>query len=199
MNLLPDLIDYPQILSGLISISSESERTERLRFLSQNDLYFLLRYTLKRPDLEHPWLFARCREVQSSPDGYLDLWFREGYKSTIITFGLTILDLLNDPELTVGIFSHTRPIAKGFLRQIMREFATNDQLREWFPEIFWADPKRKARNGAKTMVLSSSGKVTRRSPPLRLTVSWTASPRLNISDLWCMMMLSRVKALLHLI
>jgi hypothetical protein len=32
-------------------------------------------------------------------------------KSTIITFGLTIQDVLNNPELTVCNFSHTRGIA----------------------------------------------------------------------------------------
>ena len=141
---LPDWNAYPIILSGLEALSSERERQERLRFWSQNDLYFLISQTLKRADIEKRWLFERCREVQASPNGYLDLWAREHYKSTIITFGLTIQDILNDPEITVGIFSHTRPIAKGFLRQIMREFATNEQLKQWFPEIFWSDPKKES-------------------------------------------------------
>ena len=141
---LPDWKDYPLILNGLETLPHEQERIERLRYLSQSDLYFLLRYTLKRQDAEKQWIFDRCREVQNEPDGRLDLWAREHYKSTIITFALTIFDLLNDPELTVGIFSHTRPIAKGFLRQIMREFSTNQQLKDWFPDIFWAEPKKEA-------------------------------------------------------
>jgi hypothetical protein len=63
----------------------------------------------------------------------LDLWAREHYKSTVITFALTIQDILNDPEITVGIFSHTRPIAKAFLRQIKQEFETNEDLKAGFP------------------------------------------------------------------
>lgn len=102
--------------------------------------------------MEHPWLFDRCREVQEAPNGYLDLWAREHYKSTIITFGKTIQDILashgDDPilpeELTFGIFSHSRPIAKGFLRQIKQEFEQNRVLKELFPEILWEDPKRHA-------------------------------------------------------
>jgi len=90
------------------------------------------------------WIFERCREVQLEPNGMLDLWAREHYKSTIITFGLTIQDILNDPELTVGIFSFTRPIAKGFLRQIKREFEGNENLKGLFPEILWANPKKEA-------------------------------------------------------
>lgn len=74
----------------------------------------------------------------------LDLWAREHYKSTIITYALTIQNILNNPEITVGIFSHTRPIAKGFLRQIKREFEANAQLRAWFPEILWDAPSREA-------------------------------------------------------
>lgn len=107
----------------------------------QRDLYFLLRYGLNRADAETDWVFARCREVQSNPDGFLDLWARGHYKSTIITFALTIQCILIDPEITVGLFSHTRPIAKAFLRQIKQEFERNDQLKAWFPDILYADPK----------------------------------------------------------
>lgn len=94
--------------------------------------------------MERQWLFDRCLEVQQNPDGFLDLWAREHYKSSIITCGLTIQDILNDPEQTFGIFSFTRPIAKGFLRQIMREFESNDFLKTMFPDILWKDPKKEA-------------------------------------------------------
>lgn len=131
---------------------SEAEKRNRLRHLARTNLYFLLRYGLDRSDVEHPWLFDRCVEVQNNPNGYLDLWSREHYKSTIITFAKSIQDILashgDDPilerEETVGIFSHTRPIAKGFLRQIMREFEGNHWLRDLFPDVIWTDCKREA-------------------------------------------------------
>lgn len=78
---------------------------------------------LRRVNLNKDWLFERCREVQASPNGHLDLWAREHGKSSIITFGATIQDILKDREITVGIFSHTRPIAKTFLRQRSTEHA----------------------------------------------------------------------------
>ena len=106
------------------------------------DLFFLLVYVLGRADLNRDWYFARCREVQAAPNGYLDLWGREHGKSSLITFGLTIQDILNDPEITVGIFSYSRPIAKAFLRQIKVEFETNEMLRSLFPDILWANPQR---------------------------------------------------------
>jgi predicted phage terminase large subunit-like protein len=104
----------------------------------------LLRYACGREDAENLWYFNRCREVQAKPDGHLDLWAREHGKSSIITFALTIQDSLNDPEVTFGIFSHTRPIAKGFLRQIKREFEANDRLKEWFPDVLWPNPQKDA-------------------------------------------------------
>ena len=125
------------------------------RWYARNDLYFLLRFLLNRRDIENPWLFARCREVQAAPNGHLDLWAREHYKSTIITLAKTIQDVLashgDDPlpewsgrEVTVGIFSHSRPIAKRFLRQIKMEFEANQPLKELFPDVLWADPQKES-------------------------------------------------------
>ena len=59
---------------------------------------------------------------------------------TVITIALTIFDILNDPEITVGIFSHTRPVAKSFLRVIKREFESNQTIMGLFPDVLYADP-----------------------------------------------------------
>ena len=42
-----------------------------------------------------------------------------------------IQDILKNPEITVGIFSHTRPIAKAFLDQIKNELQDNILLKEF--------------------------------------------------------------------
>jgi phage terminase large subunit-like protein len=130
-----------------LALASELQR-RRDREMARNDLYWLLTEMLGRKDAANPWVEARCREVEANPDGFLDLWAREHYKSTIITFGKTIQDILRshgegatEPEITVGLFSHTRPIAKAFLRQIKREFETNERLKRTFPDILFADPK----------------------------------------------------------
>lgn len=143
-----------------------SNNTLAQRKLCKEDLFFLLTVACKRKDVDRDWLYARCREVQANPDGYLDLWAREHYKSTIITFAKTIQDVLVDPEVTVGIFSHTRPIAKGFLEQIKREFETNEYLIRLFPDVLYQKP------GAESSKWSLDGGiiVKRKTNPKEATV-----------------------------
>ena len=70
-----------------------------MRWLATVDRYYLLVKLLGRTDVWHPWLYERCRQVELHPDNHLDLWAREHYKSTIISFGLTIQDILKNPDV----------------------------------------------------------------------------------------------------
>ena len=131
---------YRRLHERLLTRVTPQQRFDAYQYLGLHDLYFLLRYVLNRKDVENDWYLARCREVQEQPDGYIDLWAREHGKSTTITYAKTIQDILVDPELTVGIFSHTRPIAKSFLRQIKREFEQNETLKGLYPDVLYAKP-----------------------------------------------------------
>ena len=137
-----------QCLAYWDAVEEEARKREKLneavRLLCQTDLYYLLVRACRRADMLNDFAFARCREVEASPNGHLDLWAREHFKSSIITFGLTIQSILKDPEITFGIFSHTRPIAKAFLRQIMRELESNKALHAAFPDILWGEDVRQA-------------------------------------------------------
>jgi hypothetical protein len=108
--------------------------------LGRGDRYFLLTHLLNRVDAIHTWIYDRCREVEAAPDDYIDLWARGHYKSTIITFSGAIQEIIKDPEISIGIFSHTRPIARAFLRQIKIELEYNKKLQAVYPSIFWANP-----------------------------------------------------------
>lgn len=144
----------------------EAKDYRAMKQLCLDDLFFLILVGLNRKDINRQWLYERCREVESSPNEHLDLWAREHYKSTIITFALTIQDILKNPEEVIGIFSHTRPIAKAFLKQIKVEFEDNRFLKSLFPEILYANPKSEAPNWS----LDSGITVKRKSNPKECTV-----------------------------
>lgn len=124
----------------LLTDTTDEEFRQISRKLCKTNLFFLLTQICKRKDMINPWIYDRCVEVQANPDEHLDLWARTYYKSSIITFGLTIQDVLNNPNITACIFSHTKSIAKAFLSQIKIEFESNKTLISLFPEVFWEKP-----------------------------------------------------------
>jgi phage terminase large subunit-like protein len=137
--------EYAEILGRLDALKDTPEKwRSMMRRFCTDDLFFLLRYVLRRPDMEEDWLFDRCREVQAEPDDVLNLWARDHRKSTIITFGLSIQEVLYDPEQTICILSNTRPLAKSFLRLIKRELEENKLLKTLFPDILWEKASKEA-------------------------------------------------------
>lgn len=112
--------------------------------LGRVDRFYLLTVLLHRPDACHPWVYERCREVEAAPDDNLDLWAREHFKSSVITFAGSIQEIIRDPEITIGIFSHTKGVARKFLAQIKNELESNDDLRQTFAEVFYAAPKKES-------------------------------------------------------
>ncbi len=147
--LAEQLPDYPSLwelpLDELFKVWDDIDQrgTYRpgIRTLCKLDRYYLLVKVMGRTDMLHPWVYDRCREVERAPDGHLDLWAREHYKSSIITVGGSVQAVLNDPELTVGIFAHVKPIARSFLAQIKRELETNQTLKTCFRDILYQDPQ----------------------------------------------------------
>jgi phage terminase large subunit-like protein len=115
-----------------------------VRCLALEDRFYLLTRMFGRIDAAHPWLYARCREVEAATDDHLDLWAREHYKSTIITYAGCIQEILRNPEVTIGIFSHVKPIARKFMAQIKAELETNERLKRAFPEILYAAPAKES-------------------------------------------------------
>lgn len=108
------------------------------------DLFWLMYFGLGIEGVNHPWLVERIKEVEVENDRTLDLWARGHWKSSVITYGLTIQDVLKNPEERVGIFSHTNKIAVGFLRRIKMTLEQNTLLKSLFPHILYKNPERES-------------------------------------------------------
>ena len=88
------------------------------------------------------------------------------HNSTIITYAKTIQEILKNPDITIGIFSHTRPIAKAFLDQIKREFEANEGLKALFPDVLHQNPAKESDKWS----LDSGIIVKRKTNPKECTV-----------------------------
>lgn len=136
---------YPEAVALYAVLENEPGWDDSCRaMMGRGDRYYMLTQLLHRADAYHPWLYERCRQVESDPDEHLDLWARGHYKSTVITFAGIIQEIVNDPDITIAIFSHTRTIAKGFLSQIKMEIEVNEDLKRVYSDCLWSDPQKQA-------------------------------------------------------
>lgn len=116
-------------------------RPTELALLGCNDRFFLLTGLLNRSDAVHPWIYERAREVEADPDGYLDLWARYHYKSSLNTFAGAIQEALIDPETRICIFANNTKTARPFLQQIKDELETNEALQKTYADALYETPR----------------------------------------------------------
>ncbi len=139
--------NYYDNLNSNIEDLPEKERIQQYRYFCLWDTYYLLRYGCNMPVVDVPYAYARCQEVddiefnKGGLRDWLFLWFREGFKSTILTKGKVIQHILKFPEKSHLIFSDTNPGAKDFLLEIKIELERNEWLQNIFPEVLYKDPQ----------------------------------------------------------
>lgn len=86
-----------------------------------------------------------CIQVSRADGQYIiGRYWVTTHNSTVITFAGIIQEIIRDPEITIGIFSHTKPVARKFLLQIKQELEVNRELQSVYPDVFYAEPTRES-------------------------------------------------------
>ena len=140
-----DVVNYHSEIALMMKHAEKNgDLDEWRRAMCRNDLYYLLvyeleynfMYSIETEDevIFRPWLFNRCWEVQNDPDSHVDVWARGHFKSTIITIGKTIQDILRNPEETICIYSYNADTAQGFVSAI-RQNLESAKMKSLFPDI----------------------------------------------------------------
>lgn len=151
------LLDLPfdETLTVYADVLTDGDQDE-LRWMCRNDRFFLLTCGMGRSDAVHQWIYDRCREVEKDPEGWLDLWSRFHYKSTIITLAGTVQEILRNPEITIGIFSHVLSLSKKFVKQVQRSLEDR-RLYDLFPDILHEKPPQRFWSAQDGLVVKRKG------------------------------------------
>jgi len=161
---LPDRPDHPAYKRFVEAIESDPDRERarrRWRYVAERDFWFFCAsvtnmrdFRIKEPThpmkgkrwIDHPWLFARCREFQEDielerQDCAYNLP-RFHYKTTVFTIHGTEWELLRDPSLTFGWFTHKKEGAgNDWFSLIMAEFETNDVMLSLWPDRLYRNKR----------------------------------------------------------
>jgi hypothetical protein len=65
-----------QLLLAYDKLDKKGKDLKAMRQLCLIDLFYLMIRVCGRDDMKKQWVLDRCREVEESPDGHLDLWAR---------------------------------------------------------------------------------------------------------------------------
>lgn len=165
---LPDRPDHPVYKELADDIENDPDRERALtrwRYAVDRDYWLFVAtvsnfrdYRISEPThknrgkrwIDEPWIFDRCRELQYDIEaGTSDCAYnfpRFYFKTTLITIHGTEWELLRDPSLTFGIFTH-KLVGAGsdWFSTIMAEFETNDRMLDLYPDRLYRN-KRNYRN-----------------------------------------------------
>lgn len=135
--------DYSEICYSLNKTYEDKNWEEACKIIRKNvldDMFFFIYFVGGVKEINHPFTVERILNYENNTTRTLDLWFRNGYKSTIISVYGVIQECLRD-TIMAGIFSHTGSIAKTFLRRIKIILETNGLLRSAFYDKIPENPQ----------------------------------------------------------
>lgn len=126
-------------VKSMIDGCSGDEIVGVMRALTQKSLFYFVIYILGWTFLDNDFAYALCGRVQNEGRwGTMWLLSREHYKSTIITIGETIRDILLHPTKTTCIYSYKYDSAKDlFFTPVKNELEQNELIRMIWPDVVY--------------------------------------------------------------
>ncbi|PKL19557.1 MAG: hypothetical protein CVV49_00540 [Spirochaetae bacterium HGW-Spirochaetae-5] len=132
--------DYETLCIELAVLEKKNFRAylRQVRLIAEDDFFFFAWYVLGLP-LLHPYLLARCYEIQDTvSEKYLYISAaRDHWKSVLNTIAFPIWQTTIDPDQTFAILSFQRDKSLGQLMSIKQILETNSLLHQLWPNIFY--------------------------------------------------------------
>jgi len=138
-----DCAEIARDLQGYINARDEIKYYETVRIVSKEDFFCFCYFCLGLP-VNHPFLIARCYDIEMDNHMTIDLWAREHWKSTINTLAMPLWELVHNNNERIAIFSHTRSMAKKHLTALKMTMESNSCLKYAFPDVFFEKPDKQA-------------------------------------------------------
>ncbi len=133
--------DYEALALELSEIKKKNYKAylKQVRAIAEDDFYFFAWYVLGLP-LVHPYLMARCYELQDYIDEqYLFiLAARDHYKSVLNTIAMPLWEVSNDPNITITVLSFQRDKSIAQIMSIKQIAEQNELLKAAWSDIFYA-------------------------------------------------------------
>lgn len=133
--------DYEALAFELSEIKKKNYKAylKQVRAIAEDDFYFFAWYVLGLP-LVHPYLMARCYELQDYIDEqYLFiLAARDHYKSVLNTIAMPLWEVSNDPNITIAVLSFQRDKSIAQTMSIKQIAEQNELLKAAWSDIFYA-------------------------------------------------------------
>src|SRR4030042_3232097 len=86
--------DYPALAEYLNS-ADDTEVTKTLYNYGKKDFFFFCYFIIDLRPINHEWFVPKIYDIQERHDNTLDLWSRELWKSTLMTFALPLWEVVN--------------------------------------------------------------------------------------------------------
>lgn len=137
---LPRNMFHKRVKRYLEIAEANGAQKEAIRELSRESLFFFLVYVLGWTFLDNDFAYDFSHAVAQYKYEHIWIMAREHYKSTIITIGSTVREMLFRPDLTYVVYSYNLTSGQElFFKPIKTILESNQTIKSVWPDVVWQD------------------------------------------------------------